>query len=134
MPQVATSLLLYNGKLLILKRSEKVRTYKGLWGGIAGYVEENEEPYETAIKEIQEESGLKKNEFQLIKKIEPIKFTDFYKGTRYDWTIYPFIFNVKKDRIEIDWEHTEYKWILPQDITKYDTVPHLKEIVSKIST
>jgi 8-oxo-dGTP pyrophosphatase MutT (NUDIX family) len=47
-------------KLLILKRSDKVGTYKGLWGGVAGYVEENEEPYETALKEIKEEVGIEK--------------------------------------------------------------------------
>ncbi|RLF26173.1 MAG: hypothetical protein DRN05_07405 [Thermoplasmata archaeon] len=130
MPKVATCLLINNDKLLILKRSRKVRTYKGLWGAVAGYVEENEEPYETAIKEIEEEVGLKREEVKLIKTGKTVGFTDFYEGKKYDWIIYPFLFYVeKKEKIKIDWEHTEHRWISPLDITQYNTVPHLQEIV-----
>ena len=134
MPRVATCLLIDNvGKLLILKRSDKVRTYKGMWGGIAGYIEENEEPLETALKEIKEEVGLDKEEVHFIKKLEPIKFTDFYENEKYDWEVFTFLFKTgKKDKINIDWEHSEYRWISPSEISKYDTVPHLKEVVSKL--
>jgi len=43
------SCLLINekGKILILKRSDKVKTYKGCWSAITGYVEEKEEPINT---------------------------------------------------------------------------------------
>ena len=134
MLKVATCLLINDeGKLLILKRSEKVRTYKGLWGGVAGYVEENEEPYETAIKEIREEVGIKGVDVSLIRQLDPIKFTDFYEGEKYDWKIFPFLFKIeKKGKIDIDSEHLEYRWIPPSEIEKYDTVPHLKDIVSKL--
>jgi len=134
MPRVATCLLINDeGKLLILKRSEKVRTYKGMWGGVVGYVEENEEPYETAIKEIQEEVGLNKEDVTLIKKSDPIVFTDLYEGQHYNWKIFVFLFKIKKkSKINIDWEHLEYRWIPPSDIVKYDTVPRLKEAVSKL--
>ena len=134
MLKVATCLLINDeGKLLILKRSEKVRTYKGLWGGVAGYVEENEEPYETAIKEIREEVGIKGVDVSLIRQLDPIKLTDFYEGEKYDWKIFPFLFKIeKKGKIDIDSEHLEYRWIPPSEIEKYDTVPHLKDIVSKL--
>ena len=132
MQRVVTCFLINNGKLLILKRSKKVRTYKGLWGGVAGYVEEGEDPYETAIKEIKEEVGIEKDDASLIKRGNPVKFTDVYEGERYDWVVYPFVFNVeKKDKLQIDWEHTEYRWISPQNISRYDTVPHLKETLQK---
>jgi 8-oxo-dGTP pyrophosphatase MutT (NUDIX family) len=132
MPKVATCLLTNDyGKLLILKRSNAVRTYKGLWGGVAGYIEENEEPYETAIKEIREEVGLEKDKISLIKQLDPIEFTDSYDGKVYDWKIFSFLFKIeKKSKIIIDWEHLEYRWIRPIEIEKYDTVPYLKEIVS----
>jgi len=134
MPSVATSLLINNeGSLLILKRSDKVKTYKGLWGGVAGYVEENEKPYETAIKEIKEEVGLKKEDVTLIKKLDPILFTDIYENKKYDWKIFVFLFKIrKKSKIKIDWEHSEYLWIPPSEIVKYNTVPHLKDVVMKL--
>jgi 8-oxo-dGTP pyrophosphatase MutT (NUDIX family) len=134
MPKVATCLLINNErKILILKRSDKVRTYKGQWGGITGYVEENEEPYETAIKEIGEEVGIKEKDVNLIKKLDSISFTDIYDGIKYDWKIFPFLFKIdKKDKITIDWEHTEFRWIQPFEIKNFDTVPLLKEIVSEL--
>ena len=134
MPRVVTCLLVNDDrKLLILKRSNMVRTYKGLWGGVAGYVEKNEEPYETALKEIREETGLGKKDVKLIKQIESVNFTDFYEGVRYDWKIFPFLFKTdNKSKIHIDWEHSEYRWITPTEIEKMDTVPHFRELVFKV--
>ncbi len=134
MPRVATCLLINEeGKLLILKRSDKVKTYKGLWGGIAGYVESGEEPYETALKEIQEEVGIEKEHVVLITQGNIVKFTDIYEGNQYEWTIYPFVFKIRKnEKIQIDWEHLEYVWITPSEITRYETVPHLKQTVSEL--
>ncbi len=134
MQRVVTCLLINEkGKLLILKRSDKVRTYKGLWGGVAGYVEEGEDPFETAIKEIKEEIDIPEGDVHLIKKGSPIEFTDVYNEKSYDWKVYPFLFKIeKKSKVQIDWEHTEYCWISPFDIARFDMVPHLKEVVFSI--
>ncbi|MFH1102082.1 MAG: NUDIX domain-containing protein [Methanobacteriota archaeon] len=130
MPPVVTCLLVSAGKLLILKRSTQVRTYKEYWGGVAGYIENKEQPYETALKEIHEEVGLEEADVRLTTQGEPVKITDMHEGKRYDWVIHPFVFHVKKkEKIHIDWEHSEYKWISPAEISQYQTVPHLKEIV-----
>lgn len=134
MPEVVTVLLINNEeKILILKRSKKVRTYKGMWGGVAGYVEKDEKPYETALKEIKEEVGLKNEDVELLKQMDPISFTDYYESIKYDWKIFPFLFKIKEKRkIKIDWEHSQYRWISPSQIQKFETVPHLKEIVLKL--
>ena len=134
MPNVVTVLLINDEeKILILKRSNKVRTYKGLWGGVAGYIEENETPYETALKEIKEEVGLENEDVKFLKKFDPISFSDIYEGERYDWKIFSFLFKIKEKRkVKIDWEHTKYRWIAPFQIKKFDTVPHFKDIVSKL--
>ena len=134
MTSVVTVLLLNEKeKILILKRSDKVKTYKGMWGGVAGYIEEHEEPYETALKEIKEEVGLETKDVELLKKIDPISFIDYYEDEKYDWKIFPFLFKIKnKTKIKIDWEHTEYRWIDPKQIKKFNTVPHLKEIVPEL--
>ena len=66
MPDVVSCILFRKGKILLLKRSNKVSTYKGFWGVIAGYVEEDETPEETAYKEIKEEVGIEKNDVKLL--------------------------------------------------------------------
>jgi len=132
MPRVVTCLLEHEGKILLLRRSERVGTYRGLWGGVAGFVEENEDPYEVAIKEIKEEVGIDEDDFRLIKQGNPVSFIDIYEGKEYDWTVFPFLFKIEsKNKIKIDWEHSNYEWIVPSDIKNYETVPRFKEIVLK---
>jgi 8-oxo-dGTP pyrophosphatase MutT (NUDIX family) len=122
---VATSILLFKGKILILKRSNKVGTYKGKWACVSGYIEENETPYETAIKEIGEELGLGGVDVELIKEGEVILARD----GEYLWAIHPFLFEIKNPNITLDWEHDEFRWIQPEELEKYLTVPKLKETI-----
>lgn len=130
MPDVVSCVLFRNGKILLLRRSEKVSTYKGFWGVIAGYVEEDEKPEETAYKEIREEVRIEKKDLRLLKRMKPVNVVDKYEGKRYSWRIHPFLFELKRDvDVRIDWEHVDYKWIKPKNIVKFKTVPCLKEIV-----
>jgi 8-oxo-dGTP pyrophosphatase MutT (NUDIX family) len=133
MPQVVTCLLEYDGKILLLKRSNLVKTYRGLWGGVAGYIEKLEDPYETAIKEISEEVGVSLDALTLRKKGNPLQISDTYEGRRYDWIVYPFLFHIEdKKLIRIDWEHEKYQWVLPSEVKKLDTVPGLDEVVAQL--
>ena len=106
---------------------------KSCGGGVAGFVEDGEEPYDTAIKEIREEVGLEKEDLLCVKKNDAIQFSDLYGDKLYNWIVYPFLFHINDgDKIKIDWEHTEFRWIKPSDIEKYETVPRFKEIIVKI--
>ena len=98
MPRVVSCVLLdENGNILILKRSDKVRTYKGCWSGVAGYIEKGEQPLDTAYKELFEEVKLEKEDVELILEANPVKVTDVYENQQYDWEIYPFL-KKSKDR------------------------------------
>lgn len=133
MPQVVTCLLEHDGKILLLKRSTLVGTYRGLWGGVAGFVEELEDPYDTALKEISQETSVGLDEITLIKKGDPIEVLDTYEGKRYDWVVYPFLFHVQdKTLVRLDWEHEEYRWVSPSEVKKLATVPGLDEVVSQL--
>lgn len=122
---VATSVLLHHGKILILKRSSNVGTYKGKWACVSGYIEEGETPLETAYKELSEEIGFGKDDVELIREGEPVLAQD----NEVLWTIHPFLFAAKKNEIVLDWEHTEYKWILYEELKNYSTVPKLNETI-----
>lgn len=133
MPQVVTCLLEHDGKVLLLKRSNLVGTYQGLWGGVAGYVEDYEDPYDTALKEISQETRVGLEAITLIKKGDPIEVLDTYEGKRYDWIVYPFLFHIQdKALVRIDWEHDEYRWVYPSEVKKLDTVPGLDDVVAQL--
>ena len=56
----------------------------------------------------------------------PLEVVDVELGRK--WIVHPFRFRVlKPEEIKIDWEHAEAKWIAPEDIARYETVPNLRE-------
>ena len=133
MPQVVTCVLVHHEKILVLKRSSSVRTYKGMWGGVAGYIEPGEKPLQTAMKEIQEEVGLRPDDVQLLVTGDVLTFTDTSEGERYDWVVHPFLFRLKHERpVRIDWEHSEYRWVDPQELSNLPTVPHFPDTVTAL--
>ena len=128
---VVTSFLEYNNKILILRRSETVGTYQGKWAGVSGYIEHPNASLEQSLQEIKEETGLSQADVELIKKGQILEVVDEELGRK--WIVHPYFFRVKDPtKIRIDWEHKEAKWILPEDITKYPTVPKLKEAWEKV--
>jgi 8-oxo-dGTP pyrophosphatase MutT (NUDIX family) len=133
MPQVVTCILEHEGKILLFKRSNLVGTYRGLWGGVAGYVEKLEDPYDTAIKEIRQETSISLDALKLVRKGEPIEFSDTYDGRKYDWIVHPFLFHIRsKEIVRIDWEHEEYRWVTLSELKKFDMVPGLDEVVAQL--
>ena len=126
--RIVTSFIKYNDQILILKRSEKVRSMKGLWSGVSGIIENNENPIDRAKIEIFEEVGIKEKEIKLVKKLEKMKISSQqYKN--HEWEIFPFLFETKNDNIELNWENSEFKWILPKELKNYQTVPNLEKIL-----
>lgn len=127
--RVVTCFLEHEGKILILKRSGRVGTYRGRWGAVAGYIEEGETPDEAARKEIEEEAGIKGA--KLIRRGKPFEFVDAELGIV--WVIHPYRFEVKTKRVSIDWEHVDSKWIHPRELRSHKTVPKLEESWRRVS-
>ncbi|MFC1968390.1 NUDIX domain-containing protein [Chloroflexota bacterium] len=126
-----TSFLESENEILILLRSERVSTYPGKWAGISGSLDNNKTVDEQAIVEIEEETGLSREHIQLIKKGKPLLFDD--EDLKVRKVIYPYLFHIEnRNRVKIDWEHRQLKWIKPEDIDKYDTMPKLKETLAQV--
>ena len=126
--RIVTSFIKHNDQILILKRSEKVRSMKGLWSGVSGIIENNENPIDRAKIEIFEEVGIKEKEIRLVKKLEKMKIqSQQYKN--HEWEIFPFLFETKNDNIKLNWENSEFEWIQPKELKNYQTVPSLEKIL-----
>jgi 8-oxo-dGTP pyrophosphatase MutT (NUDIX family) len=123
---VVTCFLMRRGKVLILQRSEKVGTFRCKWAGVSGYIEKGERPVDTAFKEIWEETGLSGSNVALVREGAPlpIAFTNFI--------VHPFLFECKRGRIRLDWEHTAHRWIRPSGIGRFGTVPGLKAALKSV--
>lgn len=129
---VLTCFVKCKDKILLLKRSDKVRTYRGLWNTVAGYLDEFKPLEEKAREELQEELGITVKMIKQIKLGEPYEFND--KNIGKTWIIFPVLVELEKEpMIKLDREHTEYKWIVLDDLKKFDIVPNLEETWNKIN-
>ena len=126
--KIVTSFIRDNDKLLILKRSEKVKSMKGLWAGISGIIENDEEPLTRAKIEIFEEVGITEDKITLIKSIDEMRVNSpQYKS--HEWEIFPFLFESSNPTIKLNWENSDFKWIDVEELKNYETVPSLQKVL-----
>ena len=126
--RIVTSFLNHNEKILILKRSQQVRTMKGLWSGVSGIIENNEMPIKRARIEIFEEVGIKEQNVELIKSGKEISVeSPQYKN--HQWVIFPFLFQTEISDIKLNWENSDFRWIHVNDLKEFNTVPSLEKIL-----
>ena len=120
-----------DGQYLILKRSDRVRTMKDLWAGVSGIIEGNEDPLYRAKKEILEETNITENQITLVRAASQMRI-DSPQYANHEWLIFPFLFSVNEPKIRLNWENSEYRWISPLDLTKFQTVPSLEKVLSSL--
>lgn len=126
--KIVTSFIRDNEKLLILKRSDKVKSMKGLWAGISGIIEKNEEPLKRAKIEIFEEVGITEELITLVKTSEEMRINS-PQYENHEWKIFPFLFEAKNPTIKLNWENSEFKWINIEELENYETVPSLQKVL-----
>lgn len=126
---VVTCFLESEGEILLLRRSRQVGSYQGKWAGVSGYMETT--PDEQALTEIEEETGLQSEEIRLLKQGKPLSIEDEELGIK--WIVHPYLFHVEdRGKIRTDWEHVETRWINPENISDFATVPRLKETLESV--
>jgi len=126
--KIVTSFIKDNSKLLILKRSDQVKSMKGLWAGISGIIENNEEPLSRAKIEIFEEAGITEDKITLLKAAEEMRVNSpQYKN--HEWEIFPFLFEATNPTVKLNWENSDFKWIDIKELETYETVPSLQKVL-----
>jgi 8-oxo-dGTP pyrophosphatase MutT (NUDIX family) len=143
---VVTCFLRNRGEVLLLRRSEEVGSYAGMWGGVAGHVEDapdaggrtaSSEPSladtredAAAREEIEEETGLL-DACTLAREGVTFEFEDAGLDTR--WVVTPYLFDCERRDAEPNWETDEIEWVHPTEILPRETVPQLWTSYSRVS-
>ncbi|MCK5212188.1 NUDIX domain-containing protein [Candidatus Parcubacteria bacterium] len=118
----------HQDEILILKRSLMIANYPRTWNTVSGYIDEPVSLEAKAREELREEIGL---DLSLIESIKVGKINTYFdKKINKTWIIYPIIVVLKaRPKIQLDWEHSEYKWIKPKELKYYEIVPNLIKIL-----
>lgn len=112
-------------RILIVRRSQRVGSYNARWGGISGFVEKDVTPDEQAYTEIREETGLQRDQVRMLRRGPVVEYVDSSIGRH--WYVHPFLFEVlAPDAVRTDWEAEEMRWISPEELKNYETVPKLQ--------
>ncbi len=115
-----------NVRVLIVQRSQRVGSYNARWGGISGFVEPNVTPDEQAYTEMREETGLQREQVRMLRRGTVVEHQD--AALQRHFYVHPFLFEVlTPEAIQTDWEAVALRWITPDEIQGYETVPKLWE-------
>lgn len=118
-------------EVLLAQRSQRVRTYRGAWAGVSGYVEPGVTPLEQAYTELQEEAGLSRDDVELMRTGEPVAFRD--ETIAQSWVVHPFLFRlIHPDHLRSDWEAEQFRWYPPSEVAALSTVPRLAEALARV--
>ncbi len=98
-------------QFLLLRRSE-TEIYPGLWQMVSGKIDEGEKAYEAALREIKEETNLVPKKFWTAPNINSF----YYPEGDYISMLPVFAALVDKNsEVKISKEHTDYKWVEPEE-------------------
>jgi len=101
-----------------------------MWNSVAGYIDEIVSVEDKVLEELREEIGITKDIIENIEIGDPYEIRD--ERIKRTWVTVPCLAELRqKPEIKLDWEHTDYKWIDPEEMTKYDIVPNLDKTYKK---
>ena len=125
---VISCLLKNEDEILILKRSKHVGSFQGYWSCISGYLEEGEDPLQTAYREVIEETQVTKEKIT----------SHTYAGPFYPeaedviFEAHWFLLETTTKEITLDWEHDLCQWINPKNLFDYKVVPWLPTLIDHL--
>ncbi len=128
---VVSVIIKYKDNILLLKRSDKVGNYRGKWNVVAGYLDDETPIREKALAEVREETGITNKDISAVKIFSPITIKDNVLKKIFIAHI-SLIALKSRPKIKLDWEHTAFKWVKPQDVRKFDVVYGLDKLLRRI--
>ena len=114
-----------DGKVLVLKRSDKDDHKPGVWETVGGGMDKEESPQEALLREISEETGL------VVSVGSPFNVFTFKKDTGEFKVGITFLCEYTSGDVMLSDEHTEYAWIEPGEFSEMQSVPSLYEEIAR---
>ncbi len=107
---IVKGIILYNDKVLIVRRSDKDEIGAGNWEFVGGNIEFGEELEQALVREVQEEVNLEIT-------IDKVLYNTTYKTnpTR-QAVILVYKCYAKDDKVKLSEEHSDYKWVSEKEL------------------
>ena len=127
---VVNSIIIIDGKVFMVKRSNDAKFLPGYWEFPGGKVNYTETPENALRREINEECNIN------IEIISPLIVDQFYMNKDISEKQFIDIFylckTINNENVFINPEHTEYKWVELNNVYKLRISEYLKSVWNKI--
>src|SRR3972149_5920814 len=121
----------YRDKILVVQRSKDLNFYPGYWNGISGFLDDKRSFEQKVKDELMEELGIPNN------KIKNIRLREIFhqEAPKYakSWIVHPVLVEVLENKIKLDWEARNYKWIKLSKAKKLKLLPGFNYVLKKLS-
>lgn len=125
---VINCIVQYGDKILLVRRSDKVNFYPGLWNGISGFLDEpNKTVADKVHEELREELGIFDHDILSVEEGDVIEREDPKYGKT--WIISPILVKVGTNVVRLDWEAEKYAWIDLSELQNYALLPGFEDVV-----
>ena len=127
---VINCVLKFKDRILVVKRSQELKTYPGYWNGISGFLDDKRSLNQKVVDELREEIGITKNKILKIKLGEIFDQEEpKYKKT---WIVHPVLVEVATDKIKLDWEATDYQWLMFKEVKNLKLLPGFDKVLKHL--
>lgn len=119
------------GKILLVKRSRKLRFYPGYWNGISGFLDDRRSLEAKVRDELREELGIHAKQIRKIRLGQIFhQEAPTYQKT---WIVHPVLVDVKTDKVKLDWEAERCRWVRPNAARRMRLLPGFGRVLRHLS-
>ena len=127
---VVNCVVRHNDTILIVQRNSKMNLYPNFWNGISGFLDDQKSIEEKAKEELQEELGIRMNDIVSIHR--GAIFDQEEEKYRKTWIVHPILVDVKSNKVKLDWEAQNYKWIKVEEAKNFDLLPGFEKVLKSL--
>lgn len=124
MQKSATVAVIYNNKLLLLRRGPTAPWMPGRYCLPGGKIEKNEDATYAASRELSEETGISYP-------VDELKTVKVSYSSGYNKTVW--VANVNNSKVILNWEHDDYVWVSSAESSTIDLVPGLRTTIKTLA-
>lgn len=121
----------YKEKILVVQRSEKLNFYPGYWNGISGFLDDARGLKGKVEEEVRKELGIAPQEIKRIRLGEI--FDQEEPKYRKTWAVHPVLVEVITNRVALDWEARQCRWVSVREAKRLRLLPGFETILEKLS-
>ena len=121
-----SSVVLIDGKIMLLKRPDTAHSYPGRWSLCSGKIEKGEKPEQAAVREIAEETCIA--DAKMKGSLPPV----MVREGSIIWKVYPFIFDAGGKRPVLNHENEDYRLAEFGELGSYNLVDRTPEMVAEL--